>query len=181
MKLYEYAPKKNTTRVSGLIIILISVAAALFLTPVIFQEIPFRGVFQMAGMIALIFVIYLIAGYMARNYVYALENGSEDGVDMTVTEVTNGKRGPLTVCRIDVSNITEAHFLSLEKAEDKAKVSELTSRAKKEGRKLFNYIHDMNASPVCVIFVEECGEALLLKISTDERFFELLKQFNTDL
>ena len=117
MKLYEYAPKKNTTRVSGLIIILISVAAALFLTPVIFQEIPFQGVFQMAGMIALIFVIYLIAGYMARNYVYALENGSEDGIDMTVTEVTNGKRGPLTVCRIDVSNITEAHFLSLEKAD----------------------------------------------------------------
>lgn len=175
MKLYEYAPKKNPTRISGVVIILISLSVALFLTPAVFGNIPFRGLFQFAGMVSLVAVIYVITRYIARDYVYTLVENGERTVDMTVTEVMNGGKRSNTVCRIGVNNISEAYLLRPEDPNDAAKLKALAARARAEQIKLFNYVHDMKASPVCAIFVEECGEKLYIRISCDDVLFDAIK------
>ena len=174
MKEYEYIPQKNHTRLNGIIIILIAVAAALFMTPIIFSEIPFRWVFQLLGVIALVGVIFIITRYIAKSFIYTVWRNDDGTLDLTVCELTNGKKRT-TVCRIGISNITEAHLLYPEKSDDKIKEKELCANARSEHRKSFDYCHDIKASPVCILLSEECGEHLLIKLSPDETFFEYLK------
>lgn len=180
MKLYEYAPKKDSLRLSGVVIVLASLSVAFFLTPLIIRNLPFSGVFQFAGMVSLVAVIYIITRYIARDYVYAIVEDGEGNIDMTVTEVMNGGKKSSTVCRIGVGNVTEAYLLRPEDPSDAAKLKSFAARARSEQTKLFNYVHEMKASPVCAIFVEECGEKLYIRISCDKRLFEAIKPADTE-
>jgi hypothetical protein len=174
MKLYEYMPEKNKTRLNGIIIILIAVAALMFLTPMIFTQIPFSWVPQFLGMIALVAVIFIITRYIAKSFIYTVWQNDDGTLDLTVCELINGKKRT-TVCRIGLGNITEAHLLYPEKSDDKIKEKQLSANARAARTKSFDYCHDIKASPVCIILVEECGEQLLIKLSPDEELYSYLK------
>ena len=174
MKEYEYTPQKNFTRITGIMIILIALSAALFLTPIFFEQLPFKGVFQFLSVLCLVAVVYIIARYVAKTFVYSILRNDDGSLDLTVCELTNGNRRRTTVCRISLSGITETCLLYPEKSEDKIREKELSANARHEHRKCFDYCHDMKASPVCIILTEECGEELFIKISPDEKLFEYL-------
>lgn len=174
MKEYEYIPQKNHTRLNGIIIILIALAAALFMTSIVFPEIPFRWVLQFLGIISLVGVVFIITRYVAKSFVYTVLVNDDGARDLTVCELTNGKKRT-TVCRIAISNITEAYLLYPERSDDRIKEKELSANARSERRKSFDYCHDIKASPVCILLAEECGEPLLIKLSPDDTLFEYLK------
>lgn len=179
MKIYEYTPPKNTKRVTGLILVFAFAGAGLFLLPMLIKGIPFGWISQILGIAAITAVIFLISRCMARTFVYAVvdDNGAPD---FTVTELTNGDRKQTTVCRVALSNITEAYMLYTERAGDAERIKKLSARARSEGRKQFNYCHDIGSTPVCLLFLEECGEPLFIKISPDETLFSYFERYKSE-
>lgn len=173
MTVYEYKPEKSNTRIFGLMIIFLSVGAAFFISPLLLPSLPFHWLFQLLGIIAIITVIYLLTRYVAKSFVYAVieDNGA---LDFTVTEITNGGRRATTVCRISVFGITELKVFDMRNGEQRLREKEIVAAAHQEKRKCFDYCHDINTSPVCVILCEEGGEPLLLKIASDSRLVEFL-------
>lgn len=173
MNIYEYRPEKNLTRIFGAMIILISLAAALFFTPLIFPSVPFHWAFQLLGTVAVVAVIYLLTRYVAKSFVYAVIE--DDGkLDFTVTELANGGRKVTTVCRVAIANISELHVFDMNDPEHKLREKEMISSAHHESRKAYDYCADMKTSPVCILLLEECGEPLLIKIASDAKLVELL-------
>ena len=177
MKIYEYIPTKNLSRLSGLIIISLSLAAALFAMPLLVPTIPFQWVFQLLSVVFLVVALYLYTRYVAKNFAFSII-ADEDGdgeCDLTVCELSNGNRRRITVCRIGISSIYESHLLHPEIAEESNKQKELLARARAEHLKLYDYCHDINPSPILILLVEECGEKILIKLSPDEMLLKYLK------
>ena len=173
MNIYEYRPEKNMTRIFGAMIILISLAAALFFTPLLLPSVPFHWAFQLLGTVAIVAVIYLLARYVAKSFAYAVIE--DDGqLDFTVTELANGGRKVTTVCRVAIANIAELHVFDMNDPEQKLREKEMISTARHESRKAYDYCADMKTSPVCILLLEECGEPLLIRIASDAKLVELL-------
>lgn len=173
MNIYEYRPEKNLTRIFGVMIILISLAAALFFTPLIFPSVPFHWVFQLLGTVAVVAVIYLLTRYVAKSFVYAVIE--DDGqLDFTVTELANGGRKVTTVCRVAIANITELHVFDMNDPEQKLREKEIWAESHRESRKCYDYCHDIKTTPVCLIALEECGEPIMIKIAAEDRLCSLL-------
>lgn len=179
MNEYEYTPPKNTKKMTGLSMILVSVAAAFFFIPILFPTMPFQWIMQFAGILCLVGVIFIISRCVAKTFVYTVAAGDDGTPDFTVTELQNGGKSKITVCRVSVGNIERSYLLYPENKEDKKKEKELYSKARAEGRKSFDYCHDISPSPVCILLLEECGEPLLLKISPDEKMYSMLKKEET--
>ena len=175
MKIYEYIPQKNLTRLGGIIILLSALATALFSTPMLFPELPFKSIFQFLCVICLVAVVYVIARYIGKSFVYSVILNDDGSRDLTVCELTNGGRRKTTVCRVGINNFTELHLLYPEKPEDKIKEKELCGNARAEHRKSYDYCHDIKATPVCIILLEECGEKLLIKLSPDQTLMKYLE------
>ncbi len=173
MTVYEYRPEKNHTRIFGLMIIFISLSAAFFFTPIIVPSVPFHWAFQFLGIVSIVAVIYLLTRYVAKGFVYAVIE-DEGQLDFTVTELTNGGRKAITVCRIAIGSITELKVFDMTDGEQRLSEKEMISAARHESRKAYDYCADMKTSPVCVFLVEECGEPLLIRIASDARLVELL-------
>ena len=174
MKIYEYIPSKNRTRINGVIIILIAVAAAVFSTPMLFPSMAFKGVFQFVSVLCLVGTIFIIARYVAKTFVYSIVQNDDSSLDLTVCEITNGNRKRTTVCRVGIDNFTEVHLLYPENSTDKLKEKEICANARSEHRKSYDYCHDIKASPICIILLEECGEPLLIKLSPDQTLMKYL-------
>ena len=175
MKIYEYIPAKNRTRTTGLIIILCAIAAAFFSTPLLFPDLSFKGVFQFVSVICLVGAIFIIARYVAKTFVYSILQNDDGSLDLTVCELTNGNRKRTTVCRVGINNFTEVHLLYPEKSADRIKEKEICANARSEHRKMYDYCHDIKATPICIILLEECGEPLLIKLSPDETLMRYLE------
>ena len=173
MTVYEYRPEKNNTRIFGIMMIMLSLGAAFFVTPLLVPSVPFHWLFQLLGVVAIIAVIYLLTRYVAKSFVYAVieDNGS---LDFTVTEITNGGRKAITVCRVAIANITELQVFDLRDGEQKLCEKEIWAEAHRESRKCYDYCHDIKTTPVCLIALEECGEPLLIKIAAEDRLCSLL-------
>lgn len=173
MTVYEYRPQKNNTRIFGIMMIMLSLGAAFFVTPLLVPSVPFHWLFQLLGVVAIIAVIYLLTRYVAKSFVYAVieDNGS---LDFTVTEITNGGRKAITVCRVAIANITELQVFDLRDGEQKLCEKEIWAEAHRESRKCYDYCHDIKTTPVCLIALEECGEPLLIKIAAEDRLCSLL-------
>jgi hypothetical protein len=123
--------------------------------------------------VAIIAVIYLLTRYVAKSFVYAVIE--DDGqLDFTVTELTNGGRKSITVCRVAIANITDLQVFDLRDGEQKLREKEIWAEAHRESRKCYDYCHDIKTTPVCLIALEECGEPLLIKISAEDRLCSLL-------
>ena len=173
MTVYEYRPEKNNTRIFGIMMIMLSLGAAFFVTPLLVPSVPFHWLFQLLGVVAIIAVIYLLTRYVAKSFVDAVieDNGS---LDFTVTEITNGGKKAITVCRVAIANITDLKVFDLRDGEQKLREKEIWAEAHRESRKCYDYCHDIKTTPVCLIALEECGEPLLIKIAAEDRLCSLL-------
>ena len=160
---YEYIPQKNLKKISGMLTVLISAAVGFFLFPTLFPTLPLRWIFQLSGVVCLVAVIFIASRYIGKSIIYAVIDNGEGGLDLTVTEVTNGGRSRITVCRFSIDNIEDA----VRTGGDGQLKKKLGDRAKKEHRKTFNYCVEFNDPNACYIFVTECGELLLIKLSPD--------------
>ena len=173
MTVYEWQPPKDHSRVFGIIIIFLSVGAAFFVTPILVPSVPFHGVFQFIGILAIVASIYVMTRCIAKSFAYAIIE--DDGkLDFTVTELTNGARRATTVCRISLSGITEVRSFNMRDKRDNLLGKEFEAEARKDGRKCYIYSTELIASRVCIILCEECGEPLLIEFPYDERMFSLL-------
>ena len=171
MSIHEYIPAKNYKKISGLLVILISAACGFFAFPTIFAQMPMRWIFQLTGIGCLVAVIFFASRYISKSVVYRLVQTDEGSIDFTVTEVTNGGRAKVTVCRFDIANIERAELFYASNGDDESKKKELVKQAKKESRKSFNYCGDIKPPVVCCLLVEECGEKLLIKLTPDATLF----------
>ena len=167
MNVYEFSPPKSNKKASGIILILFSLAAGLFLFTVLFPNIPFKWAIQLISVFAFVAIIFIISRYVAKSFIYAIVKTDDDTLDFTVTEVTNAGRTHITVCRIALSSIEEAHLLDRSIPEQASKAKELQKSAISDGRKSFNYCPDINPTDFCILLVEECGEKILIKLSYD--------------
>lgn len=167
--IYEYMPQKNVKKLSGILAILISAAVGFFLFPSLFPDMPMRWIFQLTGMACLVGVIFIVSRYIGRNLVYSIIEDDE-GLDFAVTEVTNGGRTRVTVCRFAISDIDFIEFVGTLPE----KKSALDSKAKKEGRKIFNYCAEIGDTNAYYVFLSQSGNDLLVKISPDSVILEYL-------
>ena len=185
MNIYEYVPQKNFKKLSGIVMILICLSLVLFLIPSIFPDMPLRWVLQLVGIGCLSAVIYISVRKVGRAFIYRITQNDDGSRDFTVTEVTNGGKTRITVCRISLSNIEEVSVLDRRNVTDKLRIHQLTggkrfsfgSYSGKNGgaRKLFVYHPDFNASCACYVAVTECGEPLTIKLAEDKMLMDYLK------
>ena len=105
MHLYDYTPQKNTKQMTGVILCLVSLGAGPFLFSLIIPNLPFKWVFQLFSIIVLTAVIFIISRFAAKSFLYSIIKTDDSTLDMTVTEITNGGRSKITVCRISVTGI----------------------------------------------------------------------------
>ena len=175
MHLYDYEPKKNTKQMTGVILCLVSLGAGPFLFSLIIPNLPFKWAFQLFSIIVLTAVVFIISRFAAKSFLYSIVKTDGDALDMTVTEITNGGRSKITVCRISVAGIERIEKIDRTDANDRNKQKELEKQAKKDGRKSFNYSPNINPASICVILCEECGEKFLIKLEADDTLLSYLK------
>ena len=176
MSIHEYIPAKNFKKISGALVILISAACGFFAFPTIFPEMSMRWLFQLSGIACLVGVIFISTRYILKHVVYRLIETEEGGIDFTVTEITNGGRTKITVCRFDVANIEKAELFYASNKKDESAKKAMVKQAKKDGRKIFNYSGDIKPPVVCCLLVEECGEKFLIKLTPDATMFGYFKR-----
>ena len=157
MNVYEYSPPKSNKKASGIILILFSLAAGLFLFTLLFPNIPFKWAIQLISIVAFVAVIFIISRYVAKSFVYAIAEADDGTLDLTV------------------SNIEEAYLLDRSNPEHIEKIKSLQKSAKADGRKSFNYCPDINPTEFCIILVEECGEKFMLKTSPNSTLCKYLR------
>ena len=160
MKIYELCPQKNIKRLTSIITVLFFGGALIMVFPSFFSDMPFRWIFQIAGMAMLGVGVFLTARFVMKSYIYRIES-TQSGADLTVTEMQG--RSITTVCRLSLSGIEEVCG-----ADTKDAVRDASKRAQSEGRKIFNYCADIKNEKVLCIFATECGEEILIKLSYDE-------------
>ena len=175
MKIYEYIPAKNLSRLSGLIIISLSLAAAFFTTPLLVPTIPFQWIFQLLSVVFLVVALYLYTRYVAKSFIFSIITHDDGSYDLTVCELSNGGKRRKTVCRIGLASIYESYLLHPELPEENLREKELCARARAEHLSCYDYFHDIKPRPVLLLFVEECGEKILIKLSPDEMLLKYLK------
>lgn len=174
MNIYECAPAKDLKKLSGLVMILICAALGLFLIPSVFPDMPYRWALQLLGFACLAAVIYIAARYVGKALIYRIVEDEGERF-LTVTEVTNGGRSRITVCRIGLGNIEAVYALDKRNDTDKLSIDKITAEAKKR-RKVFSYHTDMIPAQVCYILAEEGGEPLLVKLAVDGTLVQYLKK-----
>ncbi len=171
MNIYEYAPQKNFKKLSGIVMLLICAATLLFLIPSVFPLMPFRWVLQTLGLFCLVAVIYISVRVVGKAFIYAIFENDDGSRDLTVTEISNGGKSRITVCRISLVNIEEVCVLDRRNDTDRLRIKQLT-----QGRKKFAYHPDFNAQRACYVSATECGEPLAIKLAEDKILIEYLKR-----
>lgn len=166
MNVYEFSPQKSNKKALGIILILLSLSAGLFAFTTLFPDIPYRWALQLISVMSFVVIIFIISRYIAKSFLYAVVK-NDDTLDFTVTEITNAGRTHITVCRIALSNIEEAHLIDRSIPENIEKLKNIKKTANTDGRKSFNYCPDVNPTEFCILLIEECGEKILLKLSYD--------------
>ena len=164
--MYEVIPKKsNKAAHYTAVVLLIAAFAAMFFSAM--PNLPYRSVMQFAALVMLAFSILMMTRYTLSSYVYAIIE--EDGeYDLTVAEIKRKSR--ITVCRIGLVGITQ---VTLARLADKEQAEQLKAAAK--GRKTYNYCVDLAPAEYIHLLTEECGEKITIKLSYDERLFEILQ------
>ena len=167
---YTYVPPKNFKILSGYLMILAFGATGFFAFPALFPDMPMRWIFQLSGLACLCLVVFIVSRYILKNTVYSVIE--EDGkLDFTVTEITNGGKTRITVCRFSIENIEEIGLFYRGNSSDEAAMSEFVKKAKKKKMPHFNYCPDMRSSPVCCITAKEDTGSFLVKVSPDDTIY----------
>ena len=163
--MYEVFPKKKDSTARNLAAILFIVAViAMYISTL--PGLPLRSLVQLLSVGLIAFGLVIMGRYIFSSYSYAVVRTDEGGCDFIVTEIK--RRSRITVCRISVSGIESVEVLKKGEGERLA--------ALKKGRKSFDYRVDMMTDRYCCILANECGEAVAIKISYDERLISLLSE-----
>lgn len=168
--IYEWIAQRTNQNARKLAVLLLFGASALMLFTVLIQGMPFRWVFQLIAVGLLIGMIFLVARYESKLYFYRLERDGDEGIDLTVTEANAKGRAQVTVCRIALRQIRDCVSVDITKADGK----EILSVLKKEKKKRFDYCADYRPQKSILLLVEEGDEELAIRLSYDDRLFELL-------
>ncbi len=171
--MYEWIPPRNNTKATRLTMLLCVGAGLLLATAVSFGNIPFRWVFQLAGLVLLTVAIFLTTRYVMKSFLYRIVSDDRGGYDLTVTELTSGGKRKITVCRVGLDGIYKTVFLN---ANDPAS-AERWRAIKKERRKIFDYAVDLKPERFIVVYLRESGEDLTLRLSYDGTLFDLLTSY----
>ena len=117
--------------------------------------------------------VLLLTRYIFKSFLIKITSNNNGSFDLTVTEC-RGKDGrdKVTVCRVALKNV--------ERVVLKTKENEKELRNAQKGRKIFSYCPDLCPERVCFVFVTECGEPLLLKISPDDTLLTLLESAQSE-
>ncbi len=174
MILYECAARKNFKKITGIVMILVSIAALMFLIPSVFREMPYRWMLQLLGFACLSAIIYITVKYITKSYAYAIEKKKDGTLDLIVVELLSSGKRKLTVCRISLKNVEQVYILDKRNDTDKIKSQRLLESARAEKRSVFNYYQDMAPSSMCYVLATECDEPLMIKLAPDEKLFEYL-------
>lgn len=166
--MYEITPKRTNKAASYTSAAMIFTAFAAMLFSGI-SWLPYRSLMQLAALVILGFAILILVRYVLTVYVYAIIPTDNGGYDLTVTEARRKSR--ITVCRISLSGIESART---EDAKDKKALSE-----KAKGYKVFNYCVDLAPAEYYCIFAEECGEKILLKLTCDDEFIDIISRLTS--
>jgi hypothetical protein len=165
--MYETVPKKsNKAAHYTSAVLLVAAFAAMFFSAS--PRLPYRSVMQLAALVMLAFSILMMTRYTLCSYAYSVIE-EDGGYDLTVTELKRKAR--ITVCRIGLGGITA---VTLAKRSDKEQSAKLKSDS--QGRKTYNYCVDLAPAEYIHLLTEECGERIVIKLSYDERLFEILKR-----
>lgn len=164
--MYETTPKKsNKAAHYTSAVLLIAAFAAMFFSAM--PNLPYRSIMQFAALVMLAFSILMMTRYTLCSYTYSVIE-DEGEYDLTVAELKRKSR--ITVCRVGLAGITQ---VTLAKRADKEQTARLKTDSK--GRKTYNYCVDLAPSEYIHVLTEECGEKITIKLSYDERLFEILQ------
>ena len=129
---------------------------------------PFLGVVQFAAALFFTVAVLLLTRYVFKSFLIKVFESGNGRYDLTITECRGkNEKEKITVCRVSLSNIESVVVKTKENAADLKK--------REKGRKVFSYCPDICPEVECFVFVTECGEKLLLKLSPDKTMLEILK------
>ena len=175
MHIYDYTPQKNTKQITGLIICLTSIGIGPFLFSLIIPNLPYKWLFQLLSIILFTAVIFITSRFAAKSFLYSVIKTDNDTLELTVTEITNGGRSKITVCRISVAGIESIERIDRTDKSSCDSQKKIEKQAKNDGRKSFNYSPNINPSSICLVLCEECGEKFLIKLECDDTLLSYLK------
>ena len=163
--MYEFTPKKSNkaAEYTSAALLIVSLAAMFFSK---LPNLSYRWVTQLAALLMFAVALTLLGRYVFKGFVYSVTSRDDGGYDLNVTEIK--RRSRITVCRIALSGIEKAVIT------DTKNKKSISSEFK--GRKVYNYCVDIYPEKYCCVFAEECGEKLVIKLSYDEKLFEILSR-----
>ena len=168
MNIYEFTPQKNMRKLALLTGALFGGAAVIMAMTVLLGEMSYRWAFQLISLGMLAMGVFFTTRYIMKTFVYKIEQ-TDTGADLTVTEIQG--RHVITVCRISLSGIEQVISVC---PNDRPTFNEALTRAKSGGRKMYNYCADMFGDLCLFVLANECGEAVSVRLSYDEKLCELL-------
>lgn len=160
---YSYLSKEANGKAKKLSFTCFFAALFLFAATVSFG-IPYKGALQGISFLLFSFSILLLVRFVVKSFLLSVVDTKNGSFDFTVTE-KYGKTST-TVCRVSLSNIEEVII--------RTKENKKALRAKAKSRKIFGYCADLSPERECWIFVTECGEPLIIKLSPDDTLLEIL-------
>lgn len=166
--MYEYIPQGSNKNAKNIISLLILGGFAIMLFTMMAENVPFKWVLQLIGLVLMAVGVLLMTRYVSRSFIYRVDT-TDEGTDLTVIELQRKSR--ITVCRISLSNIKDVHVMSIS---DKEQEKALVSAFKTDGRKRFNYCIDLNPEKFMWIVADECGEEVAVKLTYDEKLCEII-------
>ena len=165
--MYEFKPQRPHDKARKLIVLFFAGAAALFLLTVPLEGVPFLWVIQLLAILLLVVAVFLVTRYVTKTYEYAVEP-TDDGADLTVTEISSGGKRRIVVCRISLSGIESVRAIV-------GKDEEL-SAIRKARRKIFDYRIDVAPEKSILAVANEGGEEYILLFAYDDEFLSILER-----
>lgn len=160
---YSYLSKAANGKAKKLSFVLFSIGLLIFAAAVSFS-LPYEGTLQGISLLLFSFSVLLLIRFVLKSFLLSVFKTDNGSFDFTVTE-KYGKTST-TICRISLSNIETVVIRSKE--------NEKALRAKAKGRRIFSYCPDISPERECWLFVTECDEPLLIKLSPDDTLLEIL-------
>ena len=166
---YEYMPQRNIKKITAILVMLISAAVGFALFTSLYPDMQMIWIFQLSVIICVCGVIFIASRYIGKAIVYSIIE--DDGaLYFGVTEVTNGGRKRIMVCRFALSEVESVEYVGIDPEKKKA----LAERIKRERRQSYNYCAEISDPNTYCVFISQNGNKAVVKISPDSVIFDYL-------
>lgn len=164
-EIYASSPKEKR-REKAIVAVLGILGILLFLCSRI-PGILFPALLQVLAVLCFAIAIFLISGFLLKEYTYAIaprDHGDAAPWDLTVTELCRGRR--TVVARIALSEIRSVRRVTKENRE--------TLREELRGKRVFSYTGVLTSDSLVCIGASVGGEDIFVKIVAEEAFLQAL-------